>query len=305
MNYPKFPESLLLNRLSLPEGKIDMVIDTDTYNEVDDQFALVYALGSKEKLNVKAVYAAPFFNDRSIDPADGMEKSYDEILRVLDKMSERPHKGFVFKGSTRYLESTDTPCDSEAVRDLIKKASETENLLYVVAIGAITNIASAILLKPEIIEKIVVVWLGGHAHYWPDTKEFNLAQDVVAARVLFDCGVPLVQIPCMPVASHLITTLPELEKHIEGKSSIGSYLTDIVRNYSDNLYAWSKVIWDISAVAYLINPSWIKTQVVHSPILTDQVTWSMDHGRHFIKTAISVDRDSIFEDLFSKIGRTI
>jgi len=301
MNYPKFPESLLLKGLNPPEGKIDMVIDTDTYNEVDDQFALVYALSSKEKLNVKAVYAAPFFNDRSIDPADGMEKSYDEILRVLDKMSERPHKGFVFKGSTRYLESTDTPCDSEAVRDLIKKASETENLLYVVAIGAITNIASAILLKPEIIEKIVVVWLGGHAHYWPDTKEFNLAQDVVAARVLFDCGVPLVQIPCMPVASHLITTLPELEKHIEGKSSIGSYLTDIVRNYSDNLYAWSKVIWDISAVAYLINPSWIKTQVVHSPILTDQVTWSTDHGRHFIKTAISVDRDSIFKDLFSKI----
>lgn len=301
MNYAKLPDSLLLERLKIPEGKIDIVLDTDTYNEIDDQFALVYALRSKEKLNVKSVYAAPFFNGRSIDPADGMEKSYDEILRVLDKMGITLHEGFVFKGSTRYLESTDTPCDSEAVCDLIKKADETEKLLYVVAIGAITNIASAILLKPEITEKIVVVWLGGHAHYWPHTKEFNLEQDVVAARVLFDCGVPLVQIPCMPVAAHLITTLPELEKHIEGKSPIGCYLTDIVRNYSDNHYAWSKVIWDIATVAYLINSTWVQTQITHSPILTDQITWSVDKDRHFIKTAVSVDRDSIFKDLFNKV----
>jgi len=301
VSYSKLSDSLLLEKLNLPEGRIDMVLDTDTYNEIDDQFALVYALRSKERLNVKAVYAAPFLNDRSIDPADGMEKSYEEILRVFDRMGQTLHKGFVFKGSTRFLESTDTPCDSEAVRDLIKKAVETEKLLYVVAIGAITNIASAILLKPEITEKIVVVWLGGHAHYWPHTKEFNLEQDVVAARVLFDCGVPLVQIPCMPVASHLITTLTELEQHIEGKSMIGRYLTDIVRNYSGNHYAWSKVIWDISAIAYLINPLWIKTQITHSPILTDQVTWSADKDRHFIKTAVSVDRDSIFKDLFSKV----
>jgi len=301
VNYLKFSDSVLLERLNLPEGKIDMILDTDTYNEIDDQFALVYALRSKERLNIKAVYAAPFFNDRSIDPADGMEKSYEEILRVFDRMGQNLHEGFAFKGSTRFLESTDTPCDSEAVRDLIKKAVEAKKTLYVVAIGAITNIASAILLKPEITEKIVVVWLGGHAHYWPDTKEFNLAQDVAAARVILDCGVPLVQIPCMPVASHLITTLTELEQQIEGKSSIGRYLTDIVRNYSKNHYAWSKVIWDISAIAYLINPSWIKTQITHSPILTDQVTWSTDRSRHFIKTAVSVDRDSIFKDLFSKV----
>ena len=42
-----------------------MVLDTDTYNEIDDQFALVYALLCPEKLNVEAVYAALFTNDRS------------------------------------------------------------------------------------------------------------------------------------------------------------------------------------------------------------------------------------------------
>lgn len=301
MEFKKLSTQLLLERLELPEVRINMVLDTDTYNEIDDQFALVYALRSPDRLNVEAIYAAPFHNDRSEGPEDGMEKSYEEIFRVLDRMNVTPPQNFVLKGSTRYLESLDTPCDSEAVRDLIRRAMTATEPLYVVAIGAITNIASAILIEPRIIEKIVVVWLGGHALYWPNTKEFNLKQDVLAARVVFDCGVPLVHIPCQNVVTHLSTTIPELERHIEGRSAIGSYLTEIVRQYSKGQKVWSKVIWDISAVAYLINPKWVRTNIVHSPILTDQVTWSADQSRHFIKSATYVDRDAIFKDLFNKI----
>lgn len=51
--------------MNFSEGKINMVLDTDTYNEVDDQFALMYALRSPERLNVEAIYAAPFYNNRS------------------------------------------------------------------------------------------------------------------------------------------------------------------------------------------------------------------------------------------------
>jgi len=65
----------LLKRLQLPQGVVDMVLDTDTYNEVDDQFALCYALCSPERINMLAVYAAPFHNDRSTGPEDGMVKS--------------------------------------------------------------------------------------------------------------------------------------------------------------------------------------------------------------------------------------
>lgn len=305
MDFPKSTNQFILDRLELPEGKIKMVLDTDTYNEIDDQFALMYALRSPDRLNVQAIYAAPFYNDRSEGPGDGMEKSYDEIYRVLDRMNIKPSEGFVLKGSTRYLENLETPCESEAVRDLIKRVMSSEEPLYVVAIGAITNIASAILLEPSIIEKIVVVWLGGHALYWPDTKEFNLEQDVLAARVVFDCGVPMVQIPCLNVVSHLATTLAELEMYMDGKSSIGTYLTQIVREYSKDHFAWSKVIWDISAIAYLIDPAWVPTNIVHSPVLTDQVTWSADQSRHLIKSAYNVDRDQIFKDLFKKCSNEV
>ena len=63
----------LIFRLRKPQGKVDVVLDTDTYNEIDDQFALSYLVKSDEKLNLKAIYAAPFFNHRSDSPADGMD----------------------------------------------------------------------------------------------------------------------------------------------------------------------------------------------------------------------------------------
>lgn len=83
---PQLSEAHRLARLAPPTGKVRMVLDTDTYNEIDDQFALVYALLSPERVQCEAVYAAPFHNDRSSGPADGMEKSYAEICRVLERL---------------------------------------------------------------------------------------------------------------------------------------------------------------------------------------------------------------------------
>ena len=302
MNFPTLPDTLRLTRLQPPTGKVRMVLDTDTYNEVDDQFALAYALMSPEHMTVEAIYAAPFFNSRSSGPADGMEKSYEEILRLLEKM-QWPAEGLVYRGATAYLDPALKPVESEVVSDLIERAlaSPADDPLYVIAIGAITNIASAILLEPKIIERIVVVWLGGHALEWPDTYEFNLKQDVPAARLVFDCGVPFVQIPCMGVTSHLLTTVAELEAYVSGRGAIGDYLVEIVKGYEDNHVGWSKQIWDIAAIAYLIDPSWVPTQLVHSPILTDQVTWSVDRSRHLIRYANTIHRDPIFRDLFAKL----
>lgn len=301
MKFPVIPNALRLERLRPPTGKASMVLDTDTYNEIDDQFALVHALLSPEQLDVQAVYAAPFHNNRSTGPADGMEKSYEEILRLLDRLDTSPD-GFALRGSTGFLPDWDHPHRSEAALDLVERAMAAfDEPLYVVAIGAITNVSSAILIEPSIIEHIVVVWLGGHARHWPHTQEFNLRQDIQAARLVFDCGVPLVRIPCLGVASHLLTTLPEIERYVQGRGAIGDYLTEIFRSYRSGQYARSKVIWDISATAYLVNADWVPTDLVHSPIVTGQATWSFDTSRHLIRCARFVNRDAIFRDLFTKL----
>ncbi|QGY44290.1 nucleoside hydrolase [Maribellus comscasis] len=301
--FPVLKETFRLQQLTPPTGKVRMILDTDTYNEVDDQFALAYTYLSKEKIDLQAVYAAPFHNGRSNGPGDGMEKSYQEILRLLKLMGKSP-EGFAFRGSDNYLQDVNQPIRSDAALDLVKKAmaSSPDDPLYVVPVGCITNIASAILIEPKIIKNIVVVWLGGNGLNWPHQKEFNLKQDVLAAQVVLNSGVPFVIMPCRPVVSHFHTTIPELKYYLEGKNELSDYLYNIVVEYSHGKEAWSKVIWDVTAVAWLVNSSWISTNLVHSPVLTDQVTYSVDHGRHFIRMANELNRDAIFRDLFTKIA---
>jgi purine nucleosidase len=213
----------MAERLEPPKpGRVAMVLDTDTFNEIDDQFAIVQALLSPERLDLRAIYAAPFYNGRSDSYGDGMEKSYEEILELLTRMDVEP-EGLVHRGSTAPLADWEHPIESAAASDLIAqaKAMPEGELLYVVAIAAITNVASAILLDPSIIEKVVVVWLGGTANDWPQNLEYNLQGDLKAAQLVMDCGVPLVRLPCAGVVTHLHSTIPEIDTYVKGKGAIG------------------------------------------------------------------------------------
>lgn len=301
-DYPKLSEEVRLQRLQAPQGKVRIVLDTDTYNEIDDQFAVVYALLSPEQLKVDAIYAAPYLNNRSTSPADGMDKSYEEILRLLAKLGISPDN-FVYRGSDAFLQNLEQPIESDAAQDLIKRAMKATETLYVLAVGAPTNVASAILMEPQIINKIVVIWLGGKGLNWRHASEFNLQQDMLSSQVLFDSGVPLIQLPTEPVTSHLMTSVPEIETYLQGQGAIGDYLVEIFKDYQEDHFAWSKVIWDISAVAYVINPSWFSTELMHTPILTDQQTYSVDNTRPFYRVATHLNRDQIFGDMFRKIQR--
>ena len=295
------PEQRIRMLRPLQQHPVRVVLDTDTYNEIDDQFALVYSLLSPE-LKVEAVYAAPFHNRRSSGPEEGMEKSYEEILRILGKMKIQS-RDFAFRGSKDFLKDPGQPLRSQAALDLIEKAkrSSQQDPLYVMAVGAITNVASAILIDPEIIDKIVVVWLGGNGHNWSHQREFNFRQDIVASRVVFDSGVSLVQVPCTPVVTHFTTTVPEMEHYLKGQGEVAEYLLEIFKDYRQDHFGWSKVLWDMTAVAWVINPEWLPSNVVHAPIVTDQYTLSVDESRHFIRAVYFVQRDPIFRDFFTKL----
>lgn len=346
----RFPEITLEERMKklAPRkgGILQVIIDSDTYNEVDDQFAITYALMSPERLNVQAVYAAPFssafFAQRlgmsetlpmTADLSEGMQQSLDES-RKLHRLLGIDPIGRTFPGSTEYMKSKDVPVNSEAARDLVKRAMNCEDTLYVLAIGEITNVASAILMEPEIIKKIVIVWLAGQPLNWPTALEFNLGQDVLASQLILDCGVPLVLVPCMSVASNLTTTASELEYYIKGKSAVGTFLADTVISQltpdmsnlwlslinvsynkglddyagespkSESMLAPSRIIWDISTVAYAVNHNWCPSTIVPTPVLKDDLTWdNSDASRHPMRVVNFVYRDAVFGDMFAKIQK--
>ncbi len=299
---PLKPE-FVTERLTPPTGHVSAVLDTDTYNEIDDQFALAYAVLA-ENIDLEAVYAAPFHNARSSGPGDGMEKSYEEIHRVIGRLEGRGAAipSTVLRGSSAYFPAADTPIESDAARDLVERAhNDRTGVLYVVAIGAITNVASALLLDPTIRERIVVVWLGGHPYYWHTAIEFNLKQDLLASQLLFKCGVPLVHVPCKNVAEHLTTTIPELSHFLKGKNSLCDYLFNAAKEYIEERDRISKAIWDVSTIAWLRNPEWVRSSLHPSPLLTSDFTWSITSSSALVRTAYDLDRDAIFRDLFTKL----
>ena len=292
--------------LACPKGKIDIVLDTDAYNEIDDQFAIAYAIKSPEKLNVLGLYAAPFHNKRSTCPQDGMEKSHHEINKILRLAKDNR---LVLKGSANYLPNENTYVESPAALDLVQRAMQysSEHPLYVVAIGAITNIASAILMQPAITERMVVIWLGGNSLEWPDSKEFNMMQDVAAARVLYGSHTPVVMLPCLGVVSAFTTTGPELTYWLAGKGELANYLVTQTIEEA-NRYAkgrvWSRPIWDVAAVAWLMNENnqFMLDKLVHLPIPQYDHHYSFDPRQPLCKYVFHINRDALFEDLFSKIA---
>lgn len=291
-----------LKLLTPRPGKLRAVLDTDTYNEIDDQFALVQAILSPDRISLEAIYAAPFFNDRSEGPGHGMELSYREILELLERL-DIPPEGLVHKGVTEYVGPAKVVRAAPAVDDLVKRArsGSPDNPLFVIAIGAISNVASALLLAPDIVDRTVVVWLGGHSMDWPNQIEFNLKQDVGGAQVLFDCGVPLVLVPCMGVVSHLHSTVPEIEHYVQPCGKVGAFLASRFKEYETDHSGWAKEIWDMAAVAYLLDDSWTPSVLMPTPILTDNVTYSVDRSRHVMRYVTFVKRNPILRDFINKL----
>ncbi|MGI6255801.1 MAG: nucleoside hydrolase [Acutalibacter sp.] len=296
----------LLRRLERPCGPVDVVLDTDTYNEVDDQFALSYLLASQDQLRIQALYAAPFFNENSTGPADGMEKSFEEIQKLLDLAGFPQLKKSVYRGSQEYLPDEHTPVHSPAAEDLARRAMgyTSEHPLYVVAIGSPTNIASALLLEPAIVDRVVIVWLGGHSLDWPDNREFNAAQDVAADRVLFDSGAAIVQLPCQGVVSAFRVSDPELREYLLGKNPLCDYLVKLVEESQEHWGAgpcWSRPIWDVTAVGWLLGEEFMMDRIQPSPIFQYDFHYSFDSSRHPTKYVTYIERDKLLADLVRKL----
>ncbi len=282
---------------------VDIILDTDTYNEIDDQYALAYAMLSKKKINILSVNAAPFKNSRAETPAIGMEMSYNEIFNIMKLTNEEMAKDIpVYRGSTRFMTSKTDIVESEACDNIINTVMNREEPTVIVAIGAITNVASAIAKEPAIAEKSGVIWLGGHALERPDTKEFNLKQDIPGAQVLFDSKIPFLQIPCDGVCSAFITTPPELDYYLKGKNELCNYLCSITGDYISWGYGRSKVVWDVTALGCMTLPSSMEIVQIPRPYVTDDCRYALDSARHHYLYVRKIRRDPLYADLFKTLS---
>ena len=288
----------IYNKLS--NKKINVILDTDTYNECDDQFALAYLIKSQDMFNIEAITVAPYSHTkRDVKVIDGQELSYNEILKICNWLNfDTTNK--VFKGAEDYI------CNgydetNDAVNKIIEVALKN-NKTYILAIGAITNVALAIKKEPKIIDKIEVIWLGGHSLLQNNNLEFNFKQDVSAARIVFESKVKLTIIPCKNVASNLRTSVYELNHYLKDKSELCNYLID--RFYNDGYHGIQerRVIWDISVIAYIINKEWFTSEDISCPNIKEDTSYELTTNNHKITMVNYIDVNKVYENLFEKLG---
>lgn len=353
--FPRLDRDLMTERLAPPSGPVRVVIDTDTANEIDDQYALAWALLTPEKLAVEAITAEPFSfahhipellrleqamqDGRPLDehlvggfqgwlkrlhkqgrkvedlklvgPAEGMELSYREILTVYEKLGIDP-AGRVMRGADRYMDGDDAPVVSDAAEAIVDLAKSSRGgPLYVAAIGCVTNVAAALLMAPEIVRDVVVVWTSAYPSTVPysNRASLNLVQDVPSSRLLFDSGVPLVYLPGYHVAAQLRISLPEMERFVRGTCPMGDYLYHLfTHNPLHDMFAiedrprrtW--VIWDMIVMAWLMNPDWVPTVLTAAPELDADLHWHGNPARHAMREAFDVQRDEIFRNFYDKLA---
>ena len=284
----------------LSSKKINVILDTDTYNECDDQFALPYLIKSQDIFNIEAITVAPYSHiKRNVKVNDGQELSYNEILKICNWLNFETNNK-VFKGSMDYIQNGYDETN-DAVNRIIEIALKN-NKTYILCIGAITNIALAIKKEPKIVNKIEIIWLGGNELGYKDNFEYNFRQDVEAVKIVFESKVKLTILPCKNIVSELKIDINTLKEKLENKSELCNYL--IERFYNDGYHGIkeSRVIWDISVIAYMINKNWFETEQISCPNIRKDTSYEVTDNRHSITFVTKLDRNKIYEDLFNKLG---
>ena len=288
----------IYNKLS--NKKINVILDTDTYNECDDQFALSYLIKSQDMFNIEAITVAPYSHTkRDVKVIDGQELSYNEILKICNWLNfDTIDK--VFKGSMDYIQNGYDE-NNDAVNKIIEVALKNDKT-YILGIGAITNIALAIKKEPKIIDRIEIIWLGGNEIEYKDNLEYNFKQDIEAVKIVFDSTVKMTILPCKNVVSDLRIDIAELKSKLDNRKELNKYL--IERFYNDGYHGIqeTRVIWDISVIAYMINKNWFETEKISCPNIKEDSSYELTDNRHSITFVTKLDRDRIYEDLFRKLG---
>jgi inosine-uridine nucleoside N-ribohydrolase len=285
-----------MGKLELPTAPIRAVIDSDVANEIDDPFAIAHALLSPDKIRVAGIGIAPFRRE-GLTPGDSLRLSRglaEEALACLP--GEAPP---LWMGSERFLEHPEDVVESEAAHRILE-ASRGDGTLHILAIGAATNVASALRMDPTLAQRAVLWWLGGHG---PDFSawEYNLQGDAHAARILLDSGIPLVVFPAWGVTSHLLVSLAALERDIEGANPLGAFLTRILREHVPNHFAYEKELWDVAVPAFAIDSAWFTSTLEPTPGVSERLEWTVRKGAPPYRRITGLNRNQVMGDLFRKV----
>jgi purine nucleosidase len=281
-----------------------VIIDSDVKNEADDQFAVVHALLSPS-LDIRGIIPAHFGSERS---QRSMLDSRDELDHLLALLGGREVP--IAHGAPERLRDETTPVDSPGARLIIEEARRKDaGPLFIGFLGPLTDMASALLLAPDIAETdTTVIWIGGPPYgdrEWRGTwPEFNLRNDIAAANVVFGSGIDIWQVPSN-VYRLASVGYAELRRRVEPCGELGQYLAQTVVDFNTahhRVPVESRSLGDSPAIALMLDP-WCASFRRQSPVTftPDGHCVPAEKGGDVLVVE-QIDVRFFLEDMFAKLA---
>jgi inosine-uridine nucleoside N-ribohydrolase len=279
-----------------PKGQsLRLVIDSDAKNEIDDQWAIALAILSPERFRIEGFVGATFDNP-SLSGDNPMEASAREIELVLDKAG-LAGKWPVLRGSHPMQYNT-VPVASEGVDFIIDRAmaGTPEDPLWVVGLGCATDMASAYLKEPRIVDRVVAFW---HLRTrWPEKcYNFNVFNDPRAARLLFHSPLSFV---LFDTGTYLTCTMEESQRMVKPHGPLGAYLHDY-RLTNPWFMSPTKGFFDLGDVAALADPDLACWEETDAPEVAPDLTYQFRGTLGRILRCYHIDRDRTLALLFDRL----
>ena len=289
------PKSRVVPKIPPEDRPIRVIIDTDARNEIDDVWAVSLALISPERFKIEGFVAANFDNSRG--GPESIERSAKEIHRLLDLAGLEGR--YPVKLGSQPMQYQYQPSPSEGVDFIIEKAmaSTPDDPLWIVGLGASTDIASALLLEPRIIDRVVVFW-----HFrtkWPNQcHNFNVFNDTRAARIVFHSPLSFV---LFDTGTHLTCPMDFSQQFVEC-GPLGRYLHEY-RFQSSYYQNPKKGFFDLGDIAALLDPNLASWEVVDCPDVEKNLDYKFRNTKGRILRCYDIDRTKTYKLLHQKLKK--
>ena len=285
-----------------PDARIPVVLSTDVGNEIDDQWAITYLL-LQPRFDVLGVMSA----HAPTIAAPAGHTSYRILVDMVEnRLGMRMHPPLI-EGGSLPMENAKTPRSSPAVHFLIETSRRfsKDNRLTVLMIGAGTDIASAILTDPRIVERVRIIQMGFNDEQ--GGNEFNIANDAPAVQAILDSTVPLVVGPGKVCRTSLSLSFDQAREMLARRGAIGAWLWEeyqawyfrYVKPLRVNDFSKPWVIWDNITLAYVLGMTTQHT--LPRPRLRDDMTFEQVKTDQTVTWITDVDEQRMWADFLSLV----
>lgn len=244
-----------------PPTRTPILLDTDIGTDIDDAFALALILRSPE-LNLLGVTTVSGNTEARARLAAKMlcEAKHCDVPVVAGK----PGKSLPIE-QTHWADnfSSSQLLSMSAADFLAQQFDRKPGEITLVAIGPLTNVAALLQHDPKAAKEIrQIVMMGGsiargYDHHKAPEPEYNIDQDVAAARVVFSSGVPITMAPLD------VTAMLELDA--KNRKRIFDAGTPLSKALAALYSLWGHpvpILFDPMAVAMLLQPGICTTKAL-------------------------------------------